>query len=397
MNNKKPLWIAMIVVALIGICVSIFLFAPDTNTAKDAVICDKVTEEGQNAYLDLVGISPVPFATYEGYESLGLYFALDEYEMYYIVVMDSNRVKNYTEQIKYWSGITETAPKAVHISGKGYLIDSEIKGLALDVIGEGDMSDDEFIDTFGVYFLNTNVSATSSGSFLAAVIVMFVSVALLAIGLYNFFAGQNIAEDNNHRYGLAIACGILGLIVAACIPMAIGMFLKRIMVYAMIAVPIGFILGYNLIEKEMKLATKALFIVLATFMGFVSMYVVYAWTYYNGMNGGSVGISFAQAASSLLDNLDNFDKPFSVKMNLVIAPVIAAVIAIAYSFGKKEEAVSEQAKEDTYTYANPEAIRRPEVKPVEPAADDSFGYFDEATTAENNTENNTQDNGDNNN
>lgn len=394
-NSKKTLWIALIAVALVGICVSIFLFAPDTNTAKDAVQCDEVTEEGQNAYIEMVGIAKYPFATYEGYENLGCYFAFDKDELFYIVAMDSNRHDEYKEQIAYYmSDTADYMPVPVHLTGKAYLIDSEIREIALEELEGSSITEDNFADMFGVYFINTNVSTTSNGSFLAAVIVLFLSVALLAIGLYNFFANKNIAADDNHRYGLAICCGIFGLIVGAFIPMAIGMFLKRIMIYALIAVPVGFFLGYGLIEKEMKLPTKALYVLLATFMGFVSMFVVYAWTYYDGMKEGSFGISFIQAASSLLDNVDSFKDPFKVKMYLVIAPVICGIIAAAIAFSKKEEAVEQAVtKENAFTYANPEAVRRTEVKPVEPKADDSFGYFDEVVE----TENNTEDNGDNDN
>lgn len=388
-NNKKPLWIALIAVALVGICVSIFLFVPDTNTAKGAVHCDEATEEGQNAYIDMVGIASYPFATYDGYEKLGLYFAFDEDFVYYIVAMEGSKISNYKEQTAYYLSDTDDyMPAPVRLTGKAYAIDSEIKELALDVVGGGSITEDNFADMLGVYFLNTNVSATSSGSFLAAVIVLFVSIALLAVGLYNFLLGEGIAYDEGHRYGLAIACGVFGLIVASLIPMAIGMFLKKIMIYALIAVPLGFFIGYNLIEKVMKLPTKIIFVLLSTFMGFVSMYMVYAWNYYEYKKEGSFGISFMQAASTLLDNLDAYESPFKVKMYLVLAPVIALAISAAIAFGKNKNEEEEKVTEDTFTYANPDAYRTPvEPKAAQPSQDDNFGYFNEASKDVNNEDN----------
>ncbi|MGN0480071.1 MAG: hypothetical protein ACI4EV_00715 [Lachnospiraceae bacterium] len=358
-----------------NLCIDI-LFAPDTNTAKGAVHCDSVTQEGQNAYIDMVGMS-VKFATYEGYEKLGLHFCEDINGNVYIITLNDSEMSKYQAQNLYWLGITDKQPEAVRITGKAYKFDSEIKEIAVDTLEGSGITIADFANYFGYYYINTNVSATSSKSFIAAVIVLFISIVLLAIGLYNFFAGKNIADDQTHRYGLAIACGVFGLIVASLIPMALGMFLKTISWYAMLAVPFGFFIGYNLIEKEMKLATKILYIFLSTVMGFVSMYVVYVWTYYNGMNEAAVDMSFMQAAESFFDNIDSFKEPFKVRMYLALAPVISLIFSIILaSTNKNKQVVQANTAEKANMYVNPEAIDNggESTKSDAGSMDDNFGY-----------------------
>ncbi len=359
-KNRKPLFIALIVIALIGICVSVYLFVPDTNTAKDAVQLDDASQEGQNAYLDFVGISSC-YAQYEGYDKLGLYIAEDRDGLFYVVALENNRLSDYGTQLRffYYGGDYSTAASA-RITGQAFKADSEMKKVTMDsmneLFGEKVITSANYEDYMGVYYINTNISATSYGSFLAAVIVMFISLAVLAIGVYNLVSSKNIAEDEKHRYGLATVCGFAGLIIASIIPMVLGMFLNLVSFYAMIAVPFGFIVGYGIIEKRMRLVIKLLYIVASGIMGFVSMWVVYSWVYYKEMSD-YIGMSFMQAVATLGENIDKFEEPYKVKMYIVLAAIISFVgaIVMAASFKGKEKKVLNAAGPN-YEYMNPEAM-----------------------------------------
>lgn len=355
-KNRKPLYIAFIVLALVGICAAIYLFVPDTNTSKNAVHIDSVSEAGQNAYIDFVSISPA-YASYSGYEDLGMYILEDRDGTLYNAILDKSQAEKFkTQSTFFWYGSDYSTAPSARITGQAVKMESSEKKYAIafinDLFEEDVLNSSNFEDYLGAYALNANVSTTSYGSFLAAVIIMFLSLALLAIGVYNIVGPKNIADDEKHRYGLALVCGFIGLFIATLIPMALGMFAKLVSFYAMIAIPIGFTIGYGIIEKKMPLVTKLLFIVSSGIMGFVSMWMVYAWLYYKQLN--SLGMTYFKSIATLGSNINNFQQPGTVKMHMIMAALVAFVVAIVVAVSKSNKQDKKMGPD--YEYMNTQAM-----------------------------------------
>ncbi len=361
-NAKKILWIVLLALSVVGICVAVFLFVPDTNTSKDAVEYFEATAEDQNCYIDIVGLSET-VATYEGYGELGIRLAEDREGYMYVLAISDSEAAKYMEQVRffYWGEDYSTA-KSVKITGKSKAVDKDIKDAVIEAVNY--LYDDEILtmgnygEYMGNYYLNVNVSATSHGSFLAGVIVGFVSLGLLAIALYNLLSSRMAVVDK-HRYGRALALGFAGMLIGALIPVAIGIFLDRIMWYAFICIPAGFLIGYNLVEKKMTVPVKVVFVLFSVIFGFLAVYCIYAWVYYESMNE-YVGLSFGQAFTGLFSNMDAFEDSFRVKMNIGLATIVSLVGGIGCAVtAKEDDAVAGQSY--TYTeqpgYVNPEFVQ----------------------------------------
>lgn len=303
-----------------------------------------------------------------------MYLAEDKDGNLYVLAMNETDFKKYNTQWQYFFyGKDPDSAESVRISGKVEKVDRDIKKYTCEYINY--LYDDEMItvstyeDLMGAFFLNTNVSATSYGSFFWGVLVGIISLILVGLSIYQIFtkkeeikniqkamegSGDNGENDDasnapsgyDYEYeikkrrtrGIAILVGIVGAVIGALIPIAMGIFFEFILWYAVACIPLGFALGYGLVEKGgMTVPAKLLNIIVSTALGFSAMYVIYAWVYFKSLSNTLGHISFFQAFANLIPSLSAWKDATTVYGHLAIGTIVALVLSIIMSFSKNNK------------------------------------------------------------
>ena len=161
------------------------------DTEKEAQWFDPMaeTEDKQMVKFELISY---PFASFELSDSQGLYFVFDSDMCGYIVCMDNERLETEFKALyDYTFSDTAVFPGEGYIEGYAMMIEEDLKSLAIEEFnylwGEDILTDANFEEYLGAYYLDSTYIPESNGESVAATILG--GIFFLVLGVYLIYYG----------------------------------------------------------------------------------------------------------------------------------------------------------------------------------------------------------------
>lgn len=161
------------------------------DTEKEAQWFDPMAENEDKQMVKFELIS-YPFASFELSDSQGLYFVFDSDMCGYIVCMDNERLETEFKALyDYTFSDTAVFPGEGYIEGYAMMIEEDLKSLAIEEFnylwGEDILTDANFEEYLGAYYLDSTYIPESNGESVAATILG--GIFFLVLGVYLIYYG----------------------------------------------------------------------------------------------------------------------------------------------------------------------------------------------------------------
>ena len=161
------------------------------DTEKEAQWFDPTAEYEDKQMVKFELIS-YPFASFELSDSQGLYFVFDSDMCGYIVCMDNERLETEFKALyDYTFSDTAVFPGEGYIEGYAMMIEEDLKSLAIEEFnylwGEDILTDANFEEYLGAYYLDSTYIPESNGESVAATILG--GIFFLVLGVYLIYYG----------------------------------------------------------------------------------------------------------------------------------------------------------------------------------------------------------------
>lgn len=167
--NKGKL-IAGIILLLVAVFSIVSAYLLEQNKKKNPMALLDVNKTGIYAKLDVQYLLDY-FAVYDDQPNKKAFIAYDEDSIMYIVVLNENDITKLQKILDYTYAEEEPeeVPAPVSIYGKTEEISSDLKKLAIsyynEVYGQEFLTNSNFENYFGIYYLDTNIDFTESSLF----------------------------------------------------------------------------------------------------------------------------------------------------------------------------------------------------------------------------------------
>lgn len=187
-KSGRTIILNVILALVIVVCVLVLVgeSAGKSDSAAGPYTLD--SKEGDRAYVDAQYMSEY-FAFFESKESDRMYFILDKDFGAYIVCLSDKEAEKYDDLQAYTFGETNVEPEVIRTYGQLVPLDDEIMEMAIEEFnwfwGENVVTEDNFYDIFGEYYIDTAVTDVSGTSYVLIVLIAAAAVLMVVMAKKN--------------------------------------------------------------------------------------------------------------------------------------------------------------------------------------------------------------------
>lgn len=357
---------------------------------QEAQWFDTVTEYEGKQMIEFNMIS-YPFASFELNDSQGMYFVFDSEMCIYIICMDNDRLETeFADIYEYTFSDADVVPAPGTVEGYAMPIEDDLKAIAIEEFnylwGETVITDTNFSEYLGTYYLDTTYQPTTEGEGVASTIVT--AIFGLSIGIYLIYyavkghkkvtekiqaqsslkqhaeaaagatavgtgVSADIAEASTQATARVSGAGDLPVprnifitLLAVILGAAAGgvlwiLFYKlgRIAAISGYLAVFGAIWGWTKIgRREKTKAAMGLCIFAGVAMIVLANYIAYAWEIVDAMNATSPGrAEFVKVFFHMPSFMKEWDLWGSFLADLAMGLVFALIAGVSGLFGKKKQ------------------------------------------------------------
>ena len=334
------------------------------------------TVEYENKQLVEFEMISYPFASFELNDSQGLYFVFDTDMSVYIVCMDNERLETEFKEIYDYtfSDASETAGIGA-VEGYAMPIDAELKTIAIEEFnylwGSDVLTDTNFVDYIGDYYLDTTYIPESSEESVSTIIIG--GIFFLALGIYLIYYGikgykkaeQKVAAASDvkvHEDAVTMATAQAGAVSGAGeLPVPRNIFvalaasiicaaaggllwivfykLGRIAAISGYLAVFGAMYGYSKFGKrELKGMSVVWCILAGVAMIVFANYISYTWEIVDAINASNPGrAEFARVFMNMPQMMTEWELWGSFLTDLGMGLIFALIAGVGSLFGKKKK------------------------------------------------------------
>lgn len=362
----KPISIVcFILAAVLGAVAVFFIFFGGVSAkeeSKEAVNVFEAEEEDVPVYLNMQYMTE-SVAYLEAVESMQYYITFDSELTPAVICMYDSELETYQPYMDWlYTEEEEGGPEEIRVTGYSVPFDDELRQFVADsfnyIFGVEYVTEDNFEEFFGEYYLSTGKSSGSFENFNIGIYCLLGLVILVIIGVaisYKSLIGASEAEAGNYLevHKTYRARGVLGALLGALLG---GVLWATVGALGMIIGWLGILIvlfaitGYRIFAKEESVFGTVVSVIFSLLVIFPATYFAEVWMFYQELNKNVYEyISLGRAFVSFSDYLTNTDSWGLLIQDMVLGFVCMAVAGIYCLVGisknkqKKEENIAEFA------------------------------------------------------
>lgn len=367
----KPLSMVCFVLAAILTAASIFFLffgklPSETENQKEPVDVYYATEQDEPVWLKMQFMTE-SVAYLEAVESMQYYITFDcEFNPAVICLYDSE-LETYQPYIDWLFTDAETGgPEEITVTGYSVPFDEELMQFVMEyfnaLVGETAVTEENFADYFGDFYLTTGRSSGSFETFNIGIYCLLGVVAFVIIGVaisYKNLKSVSDAEAANYfevhktYKGRGVIGALLGALLGGILWAAIGA-LGYISSWIGVLIVLFATTGYRLFAKEESGFGTVISVVFSWIVVLPATYFAGVWTFYLELNNYvSEYIPLGRAFLEYGEYLTKTDSWGSMIYNVVISYVFMVVAGAYIASGalkrkqKEEPSITELANANT--------------------------------------------------
>jgi len=294
-KSKVPAIIVLAIGVVLAIAGLFIIFSAEHfNVREEAEPVDVYFAKETDEYsFALIQYMTEPVAYYESMERVQFYIAFDVDWNPALICVHDDELDTYMPYIEWlYSDSYENEPKQLQVTGYAQPIDEELAGHLVagynDTFGEEILSETNYTQWFGGYFLQIGQKNSAYGVSKIGVYVLGVAVILLVVGSILLYERRNVAEESGPIIQESnLVLGILGAAFGAILGGLLWAVLAALGYYSgwlgILMIAFAYC-GYNLFEHKMPIFGGIISLVFSLAMVVAASYFGYAWSYYCSLN-----------------------------------------------------------------------------------------------------------------